>query len=174
MPSRERPGRRAGYSAFIGIPYAVADSPAFLTLEPIWRALYVDLRRQHNGRNNGDISAALGILSKYGWAHRSIFKGLRILKQRGLIEKTRQGGIGVMNRITTLWAFTDLPVVANPGKDIKGGQASWAYRNFIPSPRPRRLRRRRGAPGALQGARDALHEVQAMPINQPANAPYAS
>lgn len=121
---------RARYVDFIGIERRVADSEAFISLSALARALYVDLRRQFNGRNNGDICAADYFLKPYGWAHSSIHKGLKELLAHGLIEKTRQGGIGAMSRTPSLYAFTDLPVMANPQKGIKGAQPSLAYRQF--------------------------------------------
>lgn len=123
---------RATHANFIGIPRQVADSPAYIAL-PHWvRALYVDLRRQHNGRNNGDICAADGILRRYGWAHSTIHKGLKHLLKHGLIEQTRKGGIASMSQIPSLYAFTDLPVAPNLAKGIRFAQASWAYRDFVP------------------------------------------
>ena len=132
---------RATHANFIGIPRHVADSPAFVTLPPLARALYVDLRRQHNGNNNGDISAADGILARYNWPHSTIHKMLRLLSEHGLIEKTRQGGIASLSRITTLYAFTDLPVVANPVKGIHGSQGSWAYKEFVPPKQVKRTKK---------------------------------
>lgn len=49
----ERTHGRASYANFIGIRRSVADSAAFMTLSQMARALYVDLRRQFNGHNNG-------------------------------------------------------------------------------------------------------------------------
>lgn len=132
MRTLEKAKGRATHANFIGIPRQVADSAAFMAL-PHWaRALYVDLRRQYNGRNNGDICAADGILGQYGWSHSTIHKGLKQLVAHGLIEKSRQGGIGPMSRTPTLYAFTDTPTIPNPAKDIRFAQASWAYRSFIP------------------------------------------
>lgn len=132
MRTLEKSKGRATHANFIGIPRHVADSAAFMSLHHWVRALYVDMRRQYNGRNNGDICAADGNLGQYGWAHSSIHKGLKILVAHGLIEKSRQGGIGSMSRTPTLYAFTDGPIVANPAKGIRFAQASWAFRNFIP------------------------------------------
>lgn len=126
----ERMKGRATHSNFIGLPRHVADSVAFVTL-PAWtRALYVDLRRQYNGNNNGDISAADGMLRQYGWPHSTIHKGLRLLIKHKLIEKTRQGGIASMSRITTLYGFTDMAVVGNPAKGIRGAMATLAYKEI--------------------------------------------
>ena len=142
MRSLERMKGRASHANFIGIPRQVADSQAFIALPAIARALYVDLRRQHNGHNNGDISAADGVLAPYGWPHSTIHKMLKILVLHGLIEVTRHGGIASMSKITTLYAFTDSPTVRNMDKGIRGAPASWAYKTFVPAKRLKRIRRK--------------------------------
>ncbi len=43
-----------------------------------------------------------------------------------------------MSKIPSLYAFTDIPVVPNPAKGIRFAQASWAYREFVPTkPQPK-------------------------------------
>lgn len=124
---------RAGYVDFIGIPRRVADSSAFKSLPPLARALYVDLRRQHNGHNNGHIAAVMqGTgdrpgLAHYGWPARTVFKFLKMLLEHGLIERTRQGGIGAMSKTCTLYGFTDLAIIANKEKGVPGSMPSLAF-----------------------------------------------
>lgn len=164
---------RAGYDAFIGIPRKVADSEAFKLLPAIARALYVDLRRQHNGHNNGQIAAvdrgneASPGLAYYSWSHSSVHKNLKQLLAHGLIEKTRQGGIGVMSKSCSLYAFTDLATAAHTGKGIQGSQPSLAYLAFVPKERPRRTRKKvkgpRRAPLSTRGAPSQVHAVTTPP-----------
>ena len=123
---------RGSHADFIGISRDVANSVAFVTLSHVTRALYVDLRRQYNGHNNGDICAADGMLEKYGWSHSTIHKHLKPLLERGLIVKTRQGGIGAMSRTPCLYGFTDEAIHANPAKGISGAIPMFDYRNFRP------------------------------------------
>jgi hypothetical protein len=170
--------RRASYTDFIGIPRKVADSPAFRSLPQIARALYVDLRRQHNGHNNGQIAAvdrgneASPGLAYYGWSHSSVHKNLKILLEHGLIEKTRQGGIGVMSKTCTLYAFTDLAIAAHTGKGIKGAQPSLAYMQYVPKDRERRVRKKvEGPRGASLSTRRALSQVHAVTSTPPTSAP---
>ncbi len=141
-PNQRRTGGKARHADFIGIERSVADSTAFIALPLLARALYLDLRRQNNGNNNGDICAALGVLGQYDWASSSIHKGLKALIKHGLIVKTRQGGIGAMSRTPTLYGFTDIPIVANPAKGISGAMPSLAYREFQPVERVRRQRKK--------------------------------
>lgn len=140
---------RASHADFIGISRKVADSPAFGTLPPIARALYVDLRRQFNGYNNGQIAAVIkGTkdhpgLAAFGWASRTVFKFINTLIEHGLIERTRQGGINYLSKTCSLYAFTDLAVAANKEKNIAGSLPSLAYRSFTPKERVKRTRQKK-------------------------------
>jgi hypothetical protein len=163
--------KRATYINFIGIERSAADSAAFIALPAQARALYLDLRRQFNGKNNGDICAADSVLSPYGWAHSSIAKNLLLLVKHGLIVKTRKGGIGAMSRTPTLYGFTDLPIMANPSKGISGELPSLAYRDFKPEakvePKSPRTKKQIGSPhGDYYGTPDGplkVHHVTPPP-----------
>ncbi len=128
--TRERMKGRASHADFIGISRDVANSVAFMTLPPIARALYVDLRRQYNGHNNGDICAVDGVLAKYGWSHSTVHKHLKVLLNRGLIVKTRQGGFAAMSRTPCLYGFTDEVIHANPSKGVSGAMPTFDYRKY--------------------------------------------
>lgn len=134
---------RASHANFIGIERLVADSAAFKSLPPIARALYLDLRRQFLPWRNGDISAADGILQQYGWSHSTIHKYLKILVKHQLLIRTRNGGIGTMSRITTLYAFADQAIAEIAGKGIKAAPPSIAYKTYVPAEKLRRTRNRR-------------------------------
>jgi hypothetical protein len=138
-------GPRPTYTAFVGMPRLVLDSKAFIDLPIPARCLYLDLRRQYNGRNNGDICAADGVLHRYGWSHSSIHKNLKILKERGFIAVARQGGIGAMSKTPTLYRFTDVATNANPDKLIDGGPPTLEFQRYVPG--LDRARRQRGSPG---------------------------
>ena len=159
---RDKNQSRAGHADFIGIERRVADSPAFITLTALARALYVDLRRQYNGRNNGDICAADYFLGAYGWAHSSIHRAMKEIVAHGLMEKTRQGGIGAMSRTPSLYAFTVLHVIANPSKGIQGAQASRAYLQFVPYAGNLRAKQIEGTSHERQGINAEPMKVHAM------------
>ena len=161
----------AKYADFIGITRKVADSPSFKALPPIARALYLDMRRQFNGYNNGQIAAVLeGTedrpgLAAYGWPPRSVFKYLKVLTEHRLIEKTRQGGIAAMSKVCSLYSFTDLPVMAHKEKGIPGSTASLAYHSFTPKSQVKRTRQKKSqdARGAYIDARGARTQMHAVP-----------
>lgn len=178
MRTHDKAKSRASHADFIGIERRVADSAAFKTLPAIARALYLDLRRQLNGRNNGQIGAFLQGsedrpgLAAYGWPARTVFKLLRVLIEHGLIEKTRQGGIGAMSKTCTLYAFTDLPTVEHKEKGVRGAQASRAYASFIPTERTPR-QRKQAAPRASTHAPRASTQVHRVPRTALTTAPRA-
>jgi hypothetical protein len=160
MRTLENTHGRASHANFIGIPRSVADSAAFIALPQLARALYVDLRRQFNGRNNGDICAANSVLTPYGWAHTSIHKGLRAIIRHGLMVQTRQGGIASLSRTCSLYGFTDLPIMANPVKGIAGAAPSLDYRDFKAEPGRKRQRKKpEGSQRERQGTSGAPMKV---------------
>jgi hypothetical protein len=136
---QRRTGGRASYANFVGIERKVMNTEAFTSLTILAKALYLDLRRQFNGRNNGDIAIADSVLSPYGWAHSSIHRGVKELTEHGLIHRTRKGGV-TAPAVTkaSLYAFSDLPVMANPAKGIVGSQPYLGYLTYKPEPRKRR------------------------------------
>ena len=139
MASRfERNKGRKERGRFLGVSFSILDSPAFLTLSPLARALYFDLRRQFKGpTNNGLIAATATELDRYGWARSTVKKYLPQLIERGLIEQTRQGGIAYMSKICSLYGFTDCDIVDAPTKQIKGRRASLAFREWRTPPEPK-------------------------------------
>ena len=162
---QRRTGGKATHANFVGIERSVLNSDAFIALSLMARALYLDLRRQFNGRNNGDICAADEVLRPYGWSHSSIAKALKLLMEHGLIVKTRQGGIGAMSRTPCLYGFTDLPIMANPAKGVAGAMPSLAYREFKPAPKPKRVRKKvEGSRGEREGAYDGPLNVHGVTV----------
>lgn len=122
----------------MGVDFSILDSPAFVSLPPLARALYFDLRRQFKGpTNNGLIAAAASELDRYGWPRSTVKKYLPMLIEHGLIEQTRQGGIAYMSKICSLYAFTETDTVDAPTKQVKGKRASLAFREWRTPPIPK-------------------------------------
>ena len=111
------------------------DTAAFISLSQMARALYLDLRRQYNGRNNGDISIADSMLAPYGWSHSSIHKAVRELVAHKLMVRTRKGGIMAASATkASLYAFCDQSIHANPAKGIAGAMPNSSYCFYKPDP----------------------------------------
>lgn len=75
--------------------------------------LLLDVARQFNGRNNGDLCAALTILRPFGWkSSDTLHWAIKELCHYGLLVKTRQGGL----HATSLFALSWLPIDECGGK----------------------------------------------------------
>ena len=129
---RARVTGRKEFGRFIALPCSVIDSPAFLTLPALARALYVDLRRQYKGANNGLMDGTQTTVERVGCPRSTVRKYLPLLIERELITQTRQGGIASMSKICCLYGFTDLDIVSVPTKQVKAQQATHGYRRWNP------------------------------------------
>lgn len=116
------------------VPRELADSLAFRSLPAAAKLLWHDLMMQFRGGNNGNINATLSELKQYNWrSGTTIAKALRFLMAHGFIVETRAGGMRAGNlKQCCLYAFTHLPIHANPKLGISGSAATFEYRNFDP------------------------------------------
>jgi hypothetical protein len=118
MPTHDRrraKGRQEGGS-FCALPHSIfrstEDRPApAARLSRSARALLVDIAMQFSGGNNGNLTAAPTIMSRYGWRSRgTLSAALAELIAEGFLEITRQGG---RNR-ASLYALTWKGIDAGP------------------------------------------------------------
>src|SRR6185437_97266 len=90
---------RAKKNRFIQITDTVYDSLAFKTLPAPAAKLWVDLRTQYKGFNNGRIVATLSRLRTRGWNSNDTLQRARDeLVRRGLLRYTRRCGPNVFQR----------------------------------------------------------------------------
>jgi len=109
----------------------VSDSPAWKCLSTSAKALWLDLRVQTQGFNNGTATTALGILSHYGWASRhTVMRARDELEILGFIEQTQKGGLCNGGKTPHLYRFTDLEMVDLPKYQLKAKKADHLYRCF--------------------------------------------
>lgn len=117
--------------SYTPLPHALLDSTAFTGASDRAKALLLELIRQHNGGNNGHLHLATDWLKRRGWvSHYAIQKGKTELQERGLIVKTRAGGLRMgPDRFALTW----LNVSSFSGLDIKAFQpGDWRF--FDPQP----------------------------------------
>lgn len=101
---------------YTAIPHALLDSAAFMGASHRARSLILDLMRQHDGKNNGHLHLAIGWLKDRGWASADgVQKAKQEALERGLIVKTRQGGLNIG---PDRYAMTWLPITNFVGLDI--------------------------------------------------------
>lgn len=111
---RRNKGRRSR-GTFLAMPHSVLDHPNFIGLSPRATRLLIDLARQFNGTNNGDLSAAFTVMSRNrGWTSKDqLHKGLAELVSKGWIVLTRRGR---RPNVASLYALTWLPIDECGGK----------------------------------------------------------
>lgn len=111
--SRLKSKGRRDSGSFVAIPTEILESSEYAMLNGNAVKALLDLYSQFNGRNNGDYTAAWGVMSKRGWKSKaSLYKALRALLEGGWIVKTRQGG----KHACTLYAVTWKPIHECDGK----------------------------------------------------------
>ena len=114
------------------VPHSVADTVAYCSLSAHAQKLWHDLLLQYNGSNNGHIAAILTQLAKRGWTNGTLYRALDELQKKGFIVRTRQGGIGAMKKICTLYRFTHLATSTNPEIGIRESGPTNDYKNWKP------------------------------------------
>lgn len=80
-------------ASFLWLPDFLIFDPAFGSLSGNAVKLFIEIAKEYNGKNNGDLSATWNTLNKRGFKSRgTINKALKELRAKGFIELTRQGG----------------------------------------------------------------------------------
>jgi hypothetical protein len=91
--NRQKAKGRRERGSFFAIPHSILDSVNYNRLSSHAVKLLIDLGRQYNGSNNGDLSTAWKIMKPKGWRSKStLHSAKQELLHYGLIELTRQGG----------------------------------------------------------------------------------
>jgi len=138
--SRQRFKGRRESGNFVQLPHCVIDAENWTRCGGSATRLLLELARQYNGHNNGDLCAAMSVLKPRGWRSADVLRHALVeLRHYGFIELTRQGG---MHR-ASLYALAWKPIDPCGGKlDVPAANtASHAYR----TPKPPYRRPKRGA-----------------------------
>ncbi len=129
-----------GQRRYMKIDDTVYQSLAFRTLPTAAAKLWLDLRTQFNGANNGNISAVMSVLVHRGWVSTSTLQNaLRELLARGLIAHTRRGRPGPF-RVCSLYRFCDLPCAKNEARFIEGRIATCEFAEWKPNGAAEKIR----------------------------------
>jgi hypothetical protein len=84
------------------------DDTAYINLPDPAKALLLDIARQYNGSNNGDLCATLKTLKPRGWASNSkLWRALGTLLDSELLILTRQGGRHKCSLYALSWESID-------------------------------------------------------------------
>lgn len=107
--SRQKMKGRKESGTFMKVPTAVLRSPNYCGLSLKAKALILDIGARYNGYNNGDLAAPYSWMQALGWRSKgTLHNALQELRQAGMIELTKQGGL----HGPSLYAFTWLPIDA--------------------------------------------------------------
>lgn len=82
-------GRKKGGPPFVRMLHAILDHDDYKAMRKPTRAFLCDLARQYNGFNNGNLSAAEGVMGAYGWTKWELIRARREAEAYGWIEVTR-------------------------------------------------------------------------------------
>ena len=110
------------------VPHSVADTAAYRSLTAHAFKLWHDLLLEYNGANNGHIAAIFRQLADRGWKNGTLYRALNELQLKGFIVKTRQGGIGAMKNICSLYRFTHLATSKNEEIDMTASPPTNDYK----------------------------------------------
>lgn len=125
----DRKGRSKRRGKFVALGDGMITSEAWRSLSGSAIKYYVELRRQFNGRNNGDLHLSLARANKLlGMAKDTVLRAQQELVDKGFIRMTMRGGFH--QRLASTWALTDEAVPPTPASyDYK----SWRRQKKISS-----------------------------------------
>lgn len=85
-------------------------SPAYRALPCVARALYTEIKRLHNGSNNGELFLSERMAAeRLGVAQNTAKKALEELQDKGFIRVCRKGSFSWKTRHATTWIITEYP-----------------------------------------------------------------
>jgi len=103
--------RRSKSGRFIAIPHSVLHCPDYIALTPVAKVLLIELTRQYNGKNNGDLTLAWSIMRERGFnAESTVLRGKKNLLERKIVTEVRKGIAKKGVRLCSLYALNWLRV----------------------------------------------------------------
>lgn len=117
---------------YIRITETVFESVAFRTLPGSAAKLWLDLRAQFYGSNNGQLMLTPKVVERRGWnSPVKLIRARDILLERGLIKYVRKCSPNQFHR-ASLFAFTDLEIQRSDANSIPGSQPTHDYVLWTP------------------------------------------
>ena len=115
-------GRSSAVARHVRLYHWLLDSPAWKSLPPVERALYIELCQRFNGMNNGRIGLSVRNAGEaLGVSKNSASRAFKTLVDHGFIEVTRKGHFDRKLRHASEWRLTEHPC------DVTGELATKAF-----------------------------------------------
>lgn len=129
--SRTNKKGRTNSGRFAGIPHTVMDHDDYQGLRGSAVKLLMELVRQYNGHNNGDLSAGWGLMKRRGFRSKATLdKARNELLEKRLIVITRHGRFMNPGGACSLYALTWQPIDECPGKQLERQPTTTPPRKF--------------------------------------------
>ena len=110
MGKRLPNGRNDGDGRHVRLPFYLMDTPAWQSLDPVARVVYIELKRRYTGSNNGRISYAVReATAGLGISKSTAGRALAVLTDRGFIISSRKGTFDRKTRHASEWVLTEYP-----------------------------------------------------------------
>lgn len=125
-------GRSVGVARFVKLEHWMLKTPAWQSLPPAPRALYLELAQRYNGSNNGEISMSVRESARLlHVAKDTATKAFRELEYKGFIKCNQCGSFNWKAGKATTWILTEH---ALPGEFATKEFASWRPENLESGP----------------------------------------
>lgn len=128
MPARHnKKGRSLGGGRFVQLHHYLLRSPAWRSLTPAARAIYVEVAMLYDGSNNGYLALAVRDAGERCRVNKDTAgRAFKELVQAGFLERAQAGGFAFKLRHATEWRLT------NQKCDRTGALASKTFLKTIP------------------------------------------
>lgn len=114
-PRHDATGRSKGGEAFIRIHHSLLNSPAWQSLTPAQRCVYLALCQKFNGLNNGTLFLSVRDAAEMAGCNKdTAAAALKALQDRGFIAVTMPGAFSMKVRHASEFRLTAYP---GPGAD---------------------------------------------------------
>lgn len=83
---------------FVRLEFYLLKSPAWLTMSPAAKALYIEINQRYNGINNGTISYAVREAAEIGLTRSRAARGFDELRDRGFLKVARDASFNTKTK----------------------------------------------------------------------------
>lgn len=101
-------GRSKTEEKFVMLQHYLLKSDAYRSMKPLPRAVYTELKRRYNGRNNGEIFCSIReLVAELHCSKDGASAALRELEDKGFIRCARRGSFHYKVKHASLWVLTE-------------------------------------------------------------------